>query len=498
MLRAEDRCPGLMDLIDGEYFFVIHAPRQSGKTTLLNTLEQRLNADGKYHALYCSLESVQGIHEAPRGISAILNCLQMALKYHPALRNAVPDYLRDNGENIGVRAFLTDLAAAANRPVVVFFDEADCLGGETLISFLRQLRDGYVNRIRAPFVHSLALVGMRNIRDYRVQVRPDSQTLGSASPFNIAKAAMTLNYFSRDEIAALYQQYTDATGQAFPPELVNQVFYLTQGQPWLVNAIAAEIVEKLCNNDARMPLATAMAEEAAQRIIMRRDTHIDSLLERLKEPRVQSIIEPILLGEGDSLQRESSAFQFVRDLGLIRNDRGTLMIANPIYSEVIARTLNADMQLSLSQELIHRWMDETHINMTGLLQGFQEFWRDNSEAWRERFEYKEAAPHLILLAYLQRVVNGGAKISREFATGTRRVDVCVEYGGKRYPIEMKLMRGPKTRDEGLAQVAKYMDSLGAKEGWLLLFEVQSNVPWENRLKWESLARDGRTIHVVGV
>ncbi len=498
MLEPEARCPGLMDLIDGEFFFVIHAPRQSGKTTLLNTLEQRLNAAGQYHALYCSLESVQGIHDAGRGIPAILNCLDLALKYQPALRHALPNYLRESGENTALRSLLTDLAANASRPVVVFFDEADCLGGGTLISFLRQLRDGYVNRIRAPFIHSLALVGMRNIRDFQAQVRPDGQTLGSASPFNIAKEALALKYFSRDEITALYQQHASDTGQVFPPALSATVWELTQGQPWLVNAIAAEMVEKLCQKNFQLPLTAALAEESVQRIILRRDTHIDSLLERLQEERVQRIIEPILLGEGDDLDPAANDYQFVRDLGLIRNDGGVLRIANPIYNEVIARTLNSALQERLPAELVHRWMDGTRLDLEGLLRNFQEFWRDHSGFWRDRLQYKEAAPHLILLAFLQRVVNGGAKVSREFATGTRRVDVCVEYAGRRYPVELKLVRGPKTRAEGLAQLERYLDSLGAAEGWLLLFDLQSTAPWEERLNWETVVREKRTLHVVGL
>jgi hypothetical protein len=497
MLNPEDRCPGVMDLIEGKDFFVIHAPRQSGKTTLLKSLARRIKAGTDRHALYCSLESVQGINEAPRGVSAILNCLQLALKYHPALSNAVPDYLRESDENTAVRSFLTELAIGAKRPVVIFFDEADCLGGETLISFLRQLRDGYVNRGEIPFVHSLALVGMRNIRDYKGQLRPDSHTLGSASPFNIAVENITLQDFSREEIASLFQQHTDDTGQIFPADLTDQVFALTRGQPWLVNAIAREMVVKICRNDFGKPLDNAMAEAAAQQIILRRDTHVDSLLERLQESRVQRIIEPVLLGEGESIQRGANDFQYVRDLGLIRIDQGVIRIANPIYSEVFARTLNGDLQSMLPVELVHRWMNAQSIDMTGLLMSFQEFWRDNSAAWRERFQYKEAAPHLILLAFLQRVVNGGARISREFATGTRRVDVFVEYAGKRYPIELKLVRGTKTREEGPLQLARYMNTLSAQEGWLLLFDLQSALPWEQQLSWETIHRDGRTLQVVG-
>jgi hypothetical protein len=188
----------------------------------------------------------------------------------------------------------------------------------------------------------------------------------------------------------------------------------------------------------------------------------------------------------------------VRDLGLIREERGVLRIANRVYNDVIARILNYDVQQNLPVSLMGRWMDGERLDLNGLLRGFQEFWRDHSEGWRERFLYKEAAPHLILLAYLQRVANGGARIVPEFATGTRRVDICVDYAGRRYPLELKLVRSGKTREEGLGQLRGYMDTLGCREGWLLLFDVASSAPWEQRLSWQTVEEGGRTVHVVGL
>jgi hypothetical protein len=205
MLKPEDRCPGARSLIAEKHFFVIHAPRQSGKTTLLNALERQLNAEQACHVLYCSLETAQGMDDLERGIPAILSCVQGALLYHPGLKHLAVLPIPASSLTTALTFYLRDLSAVAGRPLVVFFDEADCLGGETLLSLLRQLRDGYVNRGRIPFVHSLALVGMLNIRDYRVQLRPDMLTLGSASPFNIAIESLTLKYFSRDDIATLYR-----------------------------------------------------------------------------------------------------------------------------------------------------------------------------------------------------------------------------------------------------------------------------------------------------
>ena len=495
MLPPEDRCPGASALIEGRHFFILHAARQTGKTTLLNALESKLNAAGRYHALYCSLESVQGIDDAQRGIPAVMACLTSAMKYHPNLK-AIALRPQTGEPNVVLKDYLTDLCAGLDRPLVVFFDETDCLSEGTLISFLRQLRDGYVNRGRIPFVHSLALVGMRNIRDYKARVRDERSTLGSASPFNIAVESLTLRNFTRDEVRALYDQHTGDTGQKFPPEVVDAVHARTLGQPWLVNAVAREIVVKLLENDPSRPILPAMAEEAIERIIRRRDTHIDSLLERLKEERVRRIIEPLLLGEGEQLDRLSDDFEYVSDLGLIREEKGTILPGNSIYGEVMARTLNHSVQASLSSALENRWMDGRTLDMSGLLREFQAFWRENSEAWVERFDYREAAPHLILMAYLQRVLNGGARLDREFATGTRRVDLCVDYAGRRYPVELKLVRGPKTRDEGLEQLAAYCDQLGAREGWLALFD-RSDKPWDEKIRWETLDRAGRTLHVAG-
>jgi len=495
MLPARERCPQVDGLIEGKQFFVIHAARQTGKTTLLNALERLLSAGDRYHALYCSLESGQGLTDPEKGIPAVVDALESMIYYHPALKPHLPS--RRGGCGTVLKSFLSDLCSDADRPVVVFLDEADCLSGQTLITFLRQLRDGYVNRSRIPFVHSLALVGMRDIRDYKAHVRPDGDTLGSASPFNIVKSSLGLRGFTREEIGTLYGQHAEATGQAFPPDAVERAFELTQGQPWLVNALAAEVVECILGNDLSRPVTTDLIDEAAQRLMVRRDTHIDSLLERLKEERVRKIIEPVLLGEESEIRRLSDDYLYVRDLGLVREDRGTILPANQIYAEVIARTLNYDAQQDLSSDYENRWMDDRRIDMQGLLEGFQEFWRENSEAWVERFQYKEAAPHLILMAFLQRVLNGGADLAREFATGTRRVDLCVAYAGRRYPIELKIVRSEKTRAEGLRQLVDYVDKLGAEEGWLVLFDQTSGKTWDERIYHEAEEHDGRVLHVLG-
>ncbi|MBI4026070.1 MAG: AAA-like domain-containing protein [Verrucomicrobia bacterium] len=527
MLPPQERCPGLHPLIEQGHYFVIQAARQTGKTTLLQDLMRQINGGGlpsftrmiesvivkgerreiddgnRPTVLYCTLESVQGIDDPKEGMPAIVQALAAEIRLSGALKDFPFASRADFTDYTNVLYMELALACRSlSKPLVIFFDEVDCLSNGTLISFLRQLRAGYVNRSRIPFVHSIALVGMRNIRDFKARIRDDFETLGSASPFNIVTKAMTLRNFTKEEIAALYRQHTDASGQAFEPSAIHRVAEQTCGQPWLVNAVARECVEELLKNDLSKTVTIALVDQAIQNIIQRRDTHIDSLLERLKESRVRMVIEPVVTGETAAIQRSSDDYEYVRDLGLIRDDRGTVEPANPIYGEVIARTLASDLQYVLEAPIypyaLARYRKGAGLDLGFLLKDFQQFWRENSAIWWERFDYKKAAPHLVLMAFLQRILNGGGRIIREMAAETRRLDLCVEFGSARYPIELKVRSGDKTENEGREQLLHYMDTLGCSEGWLVIFDRDPACPWEEKIHWKTeKPAEGKTLHLVG-
>jgi hypothetical protein len=137
------------------------------------------------------------------------------------------------------------------------------------------------------------------------------------------------------------------------------------------------------------------------------------------------------------------------------------------------------------------------LDMRTLLGEFQGFWREHSESWTGRFDYREAAPHLVLMAYLQRVLNGGGRLVREMAAGSGRLDLCLEFGDRRYPIELKVRRNEKTVADGLLQLSRYLDTLGDREGWLVVFDRRAETPWDAKITWATEAVGGRTIHVVG-
>ena len=505
MLPALDRLPGIRELVAGGNYFVVHAPRQTGKTTALQALVQEINEKGDMFAIYCTLETLQSATDVDDTMVKIRKLLRRGVLAVPALLDKLGDLevalaiSQEPGWTVtAVSDTLTAICRKAGKPVVVFFDEADCLVGDVLISFLRQLRDGYVNRKMMPFPKSVALVGMLDVRDYKAQIRPDGESLGQISPFNIIAEDMLIPNFVESDIRTLYAQHTAETGQMFTDGVVEGVWSLTRGQPWLVNAIAHECVAKIHAFRYVEPITVADVVMAKEAIIRRRDTHVDSLMERMREPRVRRLVEPLILGDDTELTANDDDWRFITDLGLLRVDRGTLVPANPMYAEIIGRYLSHGEQDRMIRSVPETpWVKDDGLDMAGLMVAFQQFWRENSGADRDIMGYREAVPHLVLMAFLQRVTNGGGHINREMALGQGRLDLCVEFRGARYAIEVKTSANFKGKTS-YEQCAKYLDELGLSEGWMPIFDKSKEKSWDEKIYTRDEVCNGKTIHVIGL
>jgi hypothetical protein len=499
MLPATERLAdvNVRQLIDDESYFVLHAPRQVGKTTAINELARELTAAGKYVAAKVSMEVGKGMEadvgEAER---AILDDWRGELEHQlPAELQPPPWPEAANGRQIG--AALEHWARSAPRPLVVFLDEIDALEDNVLISVLRQLRSGY-NRRPESFPPSLALVGLRDIQDYKV-MSGGSNRLGTPSPFNIAVRSLTLRNFTADEVRALLRQHTDETGQVFEPAASQLIFDLTQGQPWLVNALAKLAVEELAPDPARS-ITGELIEQAKEILIERRQTHLRQLTDKLREERVRRVIEPILAGGtlGDVPEDDR---EYVIDLGLVRRvNGGSLQIANPIYREVIPRALTIGTQDSMLQ-IQPTWLNaDGSLNPDRLLDAFLDFWRQHGQPLLQSAPYHEIAPHLVMMAFLQRVVNGGGTLEREYAIGSDRMDLYLRYGDVRMAFELKVWRDRKgdPLKRGLEQLDGYLSGLGLATGWLVIFDQRSGLPdiSERTMTESALTPSGRKVVVI--
>ena len=498
-------------LVRGKKYFVVHAPRQTGKTSALLAFRDHLNAGAAGVEYRCVYANVEGAQAAREDVASVMQTIlgRLASEARETLGDRFllehrAEILEQFGPYDALQEALMQWAKADPRPLVLLLDEVDALVGDGLMSVLRQLRAGYEKRPKL-FPQSVVLCGLRDVSDYRVQFPDGKKQPGGGSAFNIVDRSLRLGDFSPAEIDALLGQHTAESGQAYAPEAVESIQEYTQGQPWLVNALAAEMCEQREKGDgAEGEVLVQEVLAAKEALILRRDTHLDQLAERLREDRVRRVIEPMLTGASAYTTKVSDEdLQYVQDLGLTAlGDPWT--IANPIYKQVIPRALTYAMQMEFAKIQINCVDADGNLNVHELLSGFQDYFRENSGHWPELQSYSEAGAQLMLQAFIAGVTGKRGRVSREYDLNRRRADLLIFWRSgeaeTRFVIEYKLRQNglERTEREGLEQTATYMDISAAAEGHLVIFDRTQERSWEEKIYHHEKEHAGKTIGVWGV
>ena len=495
-------------LIQQKKYFTLHAPRQTGKTSILLALMDELNQGGRFRCVYVNVETGQSAREdVGAAMRAILGQIASEAEYvldDPAPGKTWLHALETSGPHDALRHTLTRWAESDPSPLVLLIDEIDALIGDTLLSVLRQLRAGYPQRPHR-YPQSVILCGVRDVRDYRIRSSAENAVIAGGSAFNIRAESLRLGDFSPDDVRALLSQHREETRQEWTEEARDEVWKLTQGQPWLVNALAYEACfGNKAGRDRSRPVTLDAIRDAREQLIARRDTHLDQLTDKLQEERVRRVVEPLLSGTRSAESIPSDDLEYVRDLGLVRRS-DPIDIANPIYREVIPRDLTYTTQAGLYHDPAW-YVEDGKLLAARLLAAFQEFFREHSEHWIERFQYKEAGPHLLLQAFLQRIVNSGGRIEREYGLGRMRTDLLLLWpindGGdaQKIVIECKLLHKSldQTIRQGLDQIRGYMDRCAAGEGHLVIFDRSTEKSWNDKVFRREQSVDGRRVTVWGM
>ncbi len=461
---------------EGKYF-TIFAPRQMGKTTLLRDLSEKLNQQPDYLALQLNFEAFESwavedfLHALGEDIGSRM--VELLQRRHAPELEQITDFFQNNLLNdfARLRQWLLQLhRLLPAHKIVWIIDEFDATPQAAISHLLQLWRQIYLNQQPPRPLHSVVLVGLQNIA---------TLNMGRSSPFNIARQAR-LAGFTLDEVRDLFAQYSAESGQGFAPGVIEEIVYQTAGHPFLVNRLGALLSEEIAT-DRSQPINESDLQRAISRLVRERNYNFESLI-RNANPRREEVLN-ILFGAERTFNQNDPLVHDLYMHGLIsETSKGFCQIANPIYSAVLLAAFRSP-QLSIQGAILANGYDfrphvvngQLQVNL--LLSRFREFMeRRGREAFKIGETPQEATGQYMLMAYLDVVVRQvGGDLFSEVNSGEGRLDLILTHLGRRYIIETKIWRGPVAYDEGIAQLASYLESEGETEGYYVVFHARPRV-----------------------
>ncbi len=463
----------LVTQIERGKYFTIFAPRQMGKTTLLRDLRDILNVKSDYLAITLNFENFEYVDVAiflqafwqELGQDILSSDISSLDRAELVLANAPPEDF-------------TDLHLALNRlhqalrayRIILIIDEFDATPQKAISPLLQVWRKIYLGNAQLRALHSVILIGVQNIA---------TLNLGRSSPFNIA-SQLPLSKFSKEQVEDLLAQYTRESGQAFDEGVIEEIHEQTGGQPFLVNRLAAILTEEIATN-RQIPITLHDFDEALSQLIVETNYNFQTIVRHARTH--QEDVMNILFGAEYEFNLNNQLIHYLFMHGIISQSvAGFCQIANPIYAKVLFaafRPLRSSLQAAI---LANGYDFRPHLagkklQMKQLLSRFREFVeRRGREAFLVTPTPQEATGQYLLMAYLSSIVRQAkGDLFTEVESGEGRLDLIIVHQGRRYVIETKIWRGQSYFDQGLDQLADYLETENEKEGYLVLFHARPRV-----------------------
>lgn len=492
MVNLDRRLSEIKDLIDEGKYFTINRARQYGKTTTLRALNRFLQKE--YYVVSLDFQMFgAGEFETENRFSisfgrSFLRVLKRnQLSWSEELRDIVAYFEElvksENKELRLQRLFenLSDVCGACDKPIILMIDEIDsAANNQVFLDFLAQLRAYYIDRDVQPTFQSVILSGVYDVKNVRRKIRPEDEHKVN-SPWNIAADFNIEMSFSQKEIAGMLAEYDDDYHIGMDKEQMSQLIYdYTSGYPFLVSRLCKLMDEEISRADGFSSKSEAWTvegfHESVKQLLSEKNTLFESLIGKLSNyPELNAMLESLLFtGKSIVYNADNSAIDNATMFGFVKNDHGTVAIANRIFE---MRLYNLYLSTSEMQEKdIYRasledknqFIVDGRLNMRRILEKFvvhfNELYGDRNETFLE----DEGRKYFLL--YLRPIINGTGNYYIESRTrGLRRTDVIVDYRGEQYVIEMKIWHGEEYNNRGEKQLVQYLEDYHQKKGYMVSF-----------------------------
>lgn len=482
MVDIHTRLEKIRDMIDRGDYFVINRGRQYGKTTTLNALETFLTPEYLVINLDFQLLSNTDFSTEERFVSAFAREMYRNNAFRSFVSKDIVDAIKrlknDNKSFVLADLFdvFCDICAEAEKPAVLIIDEIDTASNNSVfVDFLGMLRGYYLRRNKITIFKSVILAGVRDIRNLKLKIRDDSEHQHN-SPWNIAVDFNINMSLTVDGISGMLTDYEKDHNTGMDVALIAQLIYdYTSGYPVLVSNICKYIDEEILEWTAEGVI------KAVNRILAANTPLFESLINRLEDyPEMKkSLYQVLTKGERFSFNPDHEPTKLLLMFGFVKVEDGAVVIANRIFetrlyndmltSEEMKSTPISKAGLFDKPEFVKNGILNVELIISRFIDHFHEIYVDSTERFIEEDGRK------CFLVYLRPIINGVGNYYIEARTrNNRRMDVVIDYLGKRYIIELKIWHGQKYNEDGEKQLSDYLDSYRLKTGYMLTFSFNKN------------------------
>lgn len=492
MVNLDERLKEIKNMIDEGMYFTINQARQYGKTTLMLSLEDYLQED--YYVVSMDFQTfgnAEFTSENTFSLSFAGTFLRIMKRIRSSANEKMGALMQELEEKVDKRSpyfamkglfeILSDICAVSDKPIVLMIDEADGAGNhQVFLDFLAQLRAYFIRRVKQPTFHSVILAGVYDIKNLKRKIQPEEEH-GGNSPWNIAADFKIDMSFSRKDIAGMLREYEEDCHTGMDVEMMAGFLYdYTSGYPFLVSRLCKLMDEQVSGFPEFGTLQSAWTKnglmEAVKIILIEKNTLFESLNEKLtKYQDLDAMIRSLLFtGKNIAYNSDEPAIDIAAMFGFIKNQNGTVQIANRIFeTRLYNRYLSAaelqglDIYKASLQDR-NQFITAGRLDMRRILEKFTEHFH---ELYGDRDDtFVEEEGRLYFLLYLRPIINGTGNYYIESRTrGLRRTDVIVDYRGEQYIIELKIWHGKEYKERGEKQLAGYLDDYHVRKGYMISF-----------------------------
>jgi hypothetical protein len=489
----------------GGHYITVWAPRQTGKTWVMQEILFQLKKDPRFHTLKINLEILKRkknvgdiikiiSREIGEGLGKTFNDIDDEDKFQGIFKNNVLD-----------------------KPLILILDEFDALAEEGINTIVSVFRNIYIHRRdefdktieqKTYLLHAVALIGVRSVLGIENE---------KGSPFNVQRSVHISN-LTFEEVKGMFQWYEKESGQEIEPAVVEKIYKETAGQPGLTCWLGEILTEGIANhtNDTSHPIKPAGFENIYRLALnVLPNNNILNIISKAKiQPYRYTVIDLFKTDKPMKFRFDDIEINYLYMNGVIEPDTITgedsyVKFASPFVQKRLFNYFSGEIFKEMGQ-LVDAFMDvkevifPDHMDIPAMLALYQTY-LDKNKGWlfkdaprRSDLRIYEAVFHFNLYAYLDELLRGKkVRIFPEFPTGNGKIDLLLQYNNMTYGIELKSFMDRSGYRVALEQAAQYGNRLGLRQIYLVSF-IES-IDDANKKKYETPFQDpgsGVTVYPV--